>query len=227
MQNRVTPMGDIVAIGLRGAWTGNRGNLHQGTVVVRFHRGNLWITCALRYKDWRLSQWAPGRFTVLFFHDEAVALAAGHRPCALCRRDAYNAYRQAWAAGKGGPVPLAKEIDRHLHSERIMRGSHCRLLHGSSWPGLPKGVFVMLNDGPAIVLDDALVPWTSQGYTTALPRPRAGAVEVITPPSTVAALSAGYRPQIDPAAEEHARLAAGRAYRADGSDSDSALRGRR
>src|ERR1035441_2168927 len=66
MRNRVTPLGDIVAIELRGAWTGNRGNLHQGTDVVRFHRSQLWITCALAYKGWKLPQWAPGRFTVLF-----------------------------------------------------------------------------------------------------------------------------------------------------------------
>jgi hypothetical protein len=100
-RNRVTPMGDIVAIELRGAWLGNRGILHEGTDVVRFHRSDLWITCRLQYRDWRLPQWAPGHFTVLFFHDEAVALAAGHRPCALCRRDAYDAYRQAWVAIAG------------------------------------------------------------------------------------------------------------------------------
>src|SRR6266508_3868927 len=114
MRNRVTPMGDIVAIKLRGAWLGNR--------------GILWITCALRHRDWRLPQWAPGHFTVLFFHDEAVAFAAGHRPCALCRRRAYESYRRAWATGLGVAVPPAKELDRHLHAERIVRGSHRRRL---------------------------------------------------------------------------------------------------
>jgi hypothetical protein len=119
-------MGDIEAIPLRGAWTGNRGILHEGTDVVRFHRGDLWIICALQYKDWRLPQWQPGHFTVLFFHDEAVALAAGHRPCALCRRDAYNGYRAAWVSATGDPVPSASEIDRRLHGERIVRGTHRR-----------------------------------------------------------------------------------------------------
>ena len=28
-QNRVDPYGDVVAIDLRGAWTGNRGILHR------------------------------------------------------------------------------------------------------------------------------------------------------------------------------------------------------
>ncbi len=196
-RNRVTPMGDIVAIRLRGAWTGNRGVLHEGTEVVRFHRGALWIICALQYKDWRLRQWAPGRFTVLFFHDEAVALAAGHRPCALCRRDAYNAYRRAWVAGNGGDVPKASEIDRRLHGERIVRGSHRRRLHPSTWPALPAGAFVLVDGQPSLVLDDALVPWTTKGYAGARARPGDGTVQVITPPATVAALRAGYRPQID------------------------------
>lgn len=98
MRNRVTPMGDLVAVSLRGAWCGNRGILHRGTDVVRFHASDLWITCALSFKDWRLPQWEPGHFTLLFFHDEAVSLAAGHRPCALCRRPAYDAYRRAIAA---------------------------------------------------------------------------------------------------------------------------------
>jgi hypothetical protein len=200
MRNRVTPLGDLVAIELRGAWTGNRGSLHQGTEVVRFHRSQLWITCALAYQDWKLPQWAPGRFTVLFFHDEAVSFAAGHRPCALCRRPAYNAYRQAWATGLGVAVPRAAEIDHQLHGERIVRGTHRRQLHRSRWPALPAGTFVLAGDEPALVLDDAVVPWTIRGYSAARPRPAAGPAEVITPPSSVTALRAGYRPQIDPAA---------------------------
>jgi hypothetical protein len=191
-RNRVTPMGDIVAIPLRGGWLGNRGILHEDTDIVRFHRSNLWITCALSFKDWRLPQWQPGRFTVLFFHDEAVAFAAGHRPCALCRRDAYNAYRATWPGR-----PLAKEIDRQLHSERLYRGTHKRRLHDARWPDLPTGAFVRLAGQPALVRDDAVVPWTYDGYGDPLPRPRTGTAELITPPSTVAAIRAGYRPQID------------------------------
>ena len=79
-RNRVTPLGDIVATPLRGAWTGNRGRLHEGREIVRFHSGDLWITCALRFKDRWDEQWRPHRFTWLFFGDEAIALAAGHRP---------------------------------------------------------------------------------------------------------------------------------------------------
>src|SRR3954447_10743844 len=92
-RNRVTPMGDIEAIPLRGAWTGNRGILHSGTQIVRFHASDLWITCALEFRGRRQAQWQPHHYTFLYFHDEAVSLAAGHRPCAECRRAAYDAYR--------------------------------------------------------------------------------------------------------------------------------------
>lgn len=199
-RNRVTPMGDIVAAELRGAWLGNRGILHEGQQIVRFHRSQLWIVCALQFRDQRLNQWQPGHFTVLYFHDEAVALAAGHRPCALCRRESYNAYRAAWADGNEGPVPSAAAIDRQLHGERLVRGTHRRRLHEMPWPELPQGAFVLLDEAPALVLDDAVVPWTATGYAPARRRPRRGSATAITPPSTIGALRAGYRPNIDPGA---------------------------
>src|ERR1700722_2172857 len=123
-RNRVTPTGDIEAIALRGAWTGNRGILHRDREIVRFHATDLWITCVLEFRGrWR-EQWLPHRYTHLFFHDEAVSFAAGHRPCAECRRAAYNTYRDAWAAGLGIEPPSARQMNRQLHAERIVRGSH-------------------------------------------------------------------------------------------------------
>lgn len=193
-------MGDLLAVPLRGAWCGNRGILHRGTDVVRFHASALWITCALSFKDWRLPQWEPGHFTLLFFHDEAVSLAAGHRPCALCRRPAYDAYRQAVARVEGGAPYRAKELDRVLHAERLHRGTRRRRLHSIAWADLPDAAFVMHNGSPAIVLGRRLVPWTTAGYGAPAPRPRGGTVEVITPPTSLAALHSGYRPQVDPSA---------------------------
>jgi hypothetical protein len=191
-RNRVTPLGDIVAIPLRGIWTGNRGILHSGHEIVRFHASDLWITCALRYKDWWHEQWRPHHFTWLYFHDEAVSFAAGHRPCALCRRDAYDAYRDGWP----GPRPSAKEINRTLHGERIVRGTHRRRLHAMPWASLPDGAFVMHERAPHVVLDDDLVEWTREGYRERRPRPARGDAEVITPPTTVEVLRAGYPVQI-------------------------------
>jgi hypothetical protein len=200
-QNRVTPTGDIVAIALRGAWCGNRGNLHgRGTTIRRFHNGALWIVCTLTYEDRRLPQWVPGRYTLLFFHDEAVAFAAGHRPCALCRRPAYERYRDAWVAGHGGDRPAATAIDRRLHAERLVTGTHRRRLHRMPWRSLPAGAFVLLDDRPQLVLDARVVPWTVEGYGRPAPRPSRGDVDVVTPPSTVTVLRCGYDVQIDPSA---------------------------
>jgi hypothetical protein len=198
-RNRVTPMGDIEAISLRGAWTGNRGILHSGREIVRFHASDLWITCALEFRGRWQEQWRPRHYTFLFFHDEAVSLAAGHRPCAECRRRSYNEYRAAWAEGLGVQAPSATMINKQLHAERIVKGTHRRRLHPASWPDLPDGAFVLL-DAPAVVVGSHLAEWTVQGYRARQPRPRHGTATVITPPSTVAALVAGYQAQIDDSA---------------------------
>lgn len=203
-QNRVTPLGDIVAVPLRGSWMGNRGILHQGAEIVSFHRSNVWIICALEYRDRRAAQWAPGHYTVLFFHDEAVALAAGHRPCALCRRADYRTFRDA-ATDNQGPT-TAKDIDRRLHAERLVRGTHLRRFQTTTWSELPDGAFVLLDGEPGLVLGDAIVPWSAQGYRSPLHRPAGGQAMVITPTLSLAALNAGYPLQIDDAARH---LAAG------------------
>jgi hypothetical protein len=199
-RNRVTPLGDIEAIPLRGAWTGNRGILHSGHEIVRFHASDLWITCALEFRGrWR-EQWQPGHYTFLYFHDEAVSFAAGHRPCAECRRDSYNAYRAAWAEGLGGDEPSAKQMNQRLHGERIVAGTHCRRFHSMPWADLPDGAFVLLGASPAVVIADRLVEWTFQGYRGGVARPARGNADVVTPPATVAALRAGYPVQIDASA---------------------------
>lgn len=183
---------------------GNRGILHRDGEIVGFHRGDLWITCSLEYRDWRAPQWQPGHYTVLFFHDEAVALAAGHRPCALCRRPAYLAFRNATAGGTTRSPTGAKGLDRLLHAERIVARTHRRRLHERRWQQLPDGAFVLLDDGPALVLGGAVVPWTHSGYSSGRRRPDHGMASSITPPTTLAALAAGYQPQIDITAREFA-----------------------
>ena len=199
-RNRVTPTGEIVAIPLRGAWTGNRGILHRGRDIVRFHGSDLWITCALEFKGRHHEQWRTGHYTFLFFHDEAVAFAAGHRPCAECRREGYNAYRDAWAGALGVDVPSARDMNRQLHRERLVAGSRRRRVHELPWADLPDGTFVVINDVAAVVVGDHITEWTHDGYARPRARPRSGLVSVLTPPSTVAALQGGYEAQIDPSA---------------------------
>ena len=196
-RNRVTPLGDIEAIPLRGAWTGNRGILHRGREIVRFHAGDLWITCALEFRGRWHEQWRPHHFTWLFFHDEAVSFAAGHRPCGECRHPSYQAYRSAWAAGLGVEPPSAKAMNRQLHAERIFRGTHRRRLHRLPWADLPDGTFVLLDEVPSVVVGDNVTGWTHAGYGRRRRRPARGDADAITPPSTVAALRAGYPVQID------------------------------
>jgi hypothetical protein len=199
-RNRVTPCGEIVAVAGRGAWMGNRGRLHEGRGardIVRNHQTKTWIACVLEFKGRHAAQWAPNHYTQLFFLDEAVAFAAGHRPCAECRRGDYNAYRQAWMQTHGGTTPYAKDIDNQLHRERTDTAEH--LL---PWSSLPDGVFVRTEDGPAVVLGDHLTVWDERAYAyrRRLPRPAVGSASVLTPASTVAVLRTGYPVQIDLAA---------------------------
>lgn len=204
-QNRVTPYGEIEAFPLRGAFTGNRGILHEGKRIVRFHAHDAWIACALRFKDRWSEQWQPRRFTWLYFHDEAVSFAAGHRPCGECRWESYTAYRAAWAQAHGGALPSAKEMNRRLHGERIVRGTHRRRLHELPWDELPPGAFVDIEGAPFLVLDAELVEWTRDGYGSRRQRPRTGIARAITPPSTLGALRAGYPVQIDAGARRLGR----------------------
>lgn len=198
-RNRVTPIGDIEALALRGAWTGNRGILHSDDgEIVRSHAHSHWLTCTLQFKGLRREQWLPHHLTWLFFHDEAVSLAAGHRPCALCRRESYNAYRAACAEGLGEARPSAQALDRRLHAERIVRGTDRRQMHSVTRSELPTGAFVLTAGGaPAIVLDHHLVTWTHEGYAERMARPIRGSAPTLTPPSSLAALRAGYPVQID------------------------------
>jgi hypothetical protein len=196
-RNRVTPRGEIIAVAGRGAWMGNRGRLHEGSGtrdIVRNHQSKAWITCVLAFRGRRTQQWAPNHYTPLFFLDEAVAFAAGHRPCAECRRGDYHAYRQAWREIHNDTAIYAKDMDNQLHRERTDTSEH--LL---PWRALPDGAFVDSQSGPAVVVGDHLAVWddAAYGYRRRLPRPAAGAVPVITPPSTVAVLRAGYPVQID------------------------------
>jgi len=185
-----------VAAPLRGAWGGNRGILHRGSEIVRLHAHEHWITCALRFRDRWQPQWQPRHFTWLYFHDEAVSFAAGHRPCAQCRRADYTRYREAWAQALGGALPPAPLIDRRLHGERLVPRTSRRQLHAAPWPDLPDGTFVLVDETPALIVGRQLATWTLQGYGAGRRRPLRGRATVITPPSTVAVLRAGYEPQI-------------------------------
>jgi hypothetical protein len=192
-RNRVLPDSSIVAVPARGAWMGNRGCLHNGHEIVRPWRLRAWLVCRLSFRGRHVAQWAPGRYTPLFFLDEAVAFAAGHRPCGECRHHDYLAYRDAAGAASAG------ELDARLHAER--RAGPARV----PWRDLPDGAFALSADGPALVLGDRLVRWDDQAYAygAAAPRPRAGSVEVLTPPTTLDVLRHGVPVQVHDTARLH------------------------
>ena len=182
LQNRVTPLGELIADPARGLVYGNRGCLHdEHGRIRRRYNGKRWIACRLRFRGWhRGPLMQPGKFTELFFLDEATAFAAGHRPCALCRREDYVRFLGLVQA-RG-----ADEIDARLHGERLAHGRVVAL------DGLPDGAFVLLDGEPWLVRGDELRRGARSGGAerrTRRPRQR---LALVTPPSLVTVLAAGW-----------------------------------
>lgn len=202
LQNRVTPFGEIIADPARGTAMGNRGILHDADRQLGRARWRHphWIVCRLEFKGRRRMVMAPRAYTELFFLDEATALAAGHRPCAECRRAAFVAFCFAWP---GKRRPRAAQIDRVLQRARIEPRSRRQITFPTELDTLPDGTFVSLPDEPAtawLVLGDRVLPYAPGGYGPARARPPGSNVRVLTPRPTVAVLSAGYRPELHPSA---------------------------
>ena len=201
MQNRVTPFGEIVTVPERGILMGNRGIIHDPatrSLLRKRWTTKAWITCRCDYKGIRRSVMATRSWTELFFLDEATALAAGHRPCFLCRREAAQAFRVAWAAGHGGPLPTAPQMDAVLHSERVQCGAkriHA-LTHGIA--DLPDGAMIAARHQAFIIVVGRPLLWTAGGYRPIYAPLHADGL--ITPPATLAAVRAGYRPMLHPSA---------------------------
>ena len=197
LQNRVTPFGDVAAIPQRGMFTGNRGIIHDPatrTLLKQRWATKAWLTCLCEFNERHREVMARRSWTELFFLDEAVALAAGHRPCFFCRREAAEAFRNAWALGWAVKVPAAAEMDAVLHAERLDHGR--KRLHALPGPAdeLPSAIAAA---GEAYILARGRAfRWTAQGYEGPLQIPRAEAL--LTPPSTLGALRAGYRPVLHP-----------------------------
>jgi hypothetical protein len=199
LQNRVTPWGKIVAISQRGTFTGNRGIIHDPTTKTLLNRrwtSKAWLICECEYKGRRRPVMARRSWTELFFLDEAVALAAGHRPCFFCRRQAAERFRDCWTAGSGGPRPSAKAIDAVLHRERIEHGG--KRIHSiiGQLTALPDGAMVVAGGSAFTLHSGRAHRWTNDGYDP--PELLHQADGLLTPPSTLMALRAGYHPVFHP-----------------------------
>jgi hypothetical protein len=201
LQNRVTPFGAIVATPYRGLFTGNRGIIHDPatkTLLSRRWTNKAWITCVCEFRGRRRAVMGGRSWTELFFLDEATAFAAGHRPCFFCRRDDALRFRAAWEAGNSVAGILAPEMDAVLHRERLSGGK--KRLHALPAPieRLPDGAMVALGSESYLIARGQLQRWSFEGYHRA--DVDAAAAMLLTPPSILHALSAGYQPVLHPSA---------------------------
>ncbi|ABG32656.1 hypothetical protein CEP88_05420 [Roseobacter denitrificans] len=194
LQNRVQPTGEIIAHPARGQFMGNRGVLHdsdQRLGKARW-RHKAWVTCVLSFKNRRRALMSPRRYTELFFLDEAVAFAAGHRPCGECRRADYNRFRTA----AGITTPIAA-YDSMLHAQRVVPRRYEHLRYTADIAELPDGAFILSESGAAhLAWGDALLPYSPSGYGPPIRRPAQGSVTVLTPKPLVDVLHAGYALQV-------------------------------
>jgi len=194
LQNRVTPSGDIVATDHRGTFTGNRGIIHDPatrTLLNKRWSSPAWLTCVCEFRGRRREVMSRQSWTELFFLDEATAFAAGHRPCFFCRREDAKRFRACWERGNGVGDRSAKAMDAVLHAERLDRGR--KRLHPLPMPlhELPDGAMVQADDESYLVTDGKALRWSFAGYSRA---DVAGPAMLLTPPSTIRAFQAGYRP---------------------------------
>lgn len=211
-QNRVNPFGELVATSARGTLMGNRGCLHNDDQEVRrSYARKEWIFCVLHRRDEKGNDkqrtiMSPGKYTELFFLDEATALAAGHRPCGYCMQHRLDEFCRRWAEGNpdqvdGKAKATAKAIDAQLHEERLDAESRTKQLYSCWLSDVPNGCIILLNADETqlyLVAEYCLIPWSFAGYQTWIERPKRKKVLVLNPPSTMETLRAGFQPNIHP-----------------------------
>ncbi|HXS36740.1 MAG TPA: hypothetical protein VN721_08570 [Flavipsychrobacter sp.] len=200
LQNRVGPFGNIIKTSARGAWMGNRGLLHnEHQQILRPFKLKAWITCVLEFRGRKRQVMAPGKYTELFFLDEATAFAAGHRPCFECRRDDAMRFKLFWL--KGNPeygfdekTPIG-EIDKILHKERI-NGKGEKVTYEEAISNIPDGTFILLDDKPFLLANNTLFAYAPLGYGKGRALLGTKKLMVLTPRSIINAFRAGYIPEI-------------------------------
>ena len=199
LQNRVNPYGAMFRSPARGTFMGNRGLLHdENREIVRQFRVQRWIACCLEFRGRTRSVMSPGRYTELFFLDEAVAFAAGHRPCAECRRERFVAFQQAWKRrGKEDSTPPASalQIDAELHRSRIDRAGR-KVTYEAELNYLPNGCFVEIGGSPFLIWNNSLLLWTPERYARGEQQAGGLWVTVLTPQPIVECFAQGYEPQV-------------------------------
>ncbi len=203
LQNRVNPFGILTATPERGAWTGNRGVIHNAhRQIIKNHNVKYWITCALVYKDFQRTVMTPNRWTELFFLDEATAFAAGHRPCGFCRNADFKRFKKLWLAANGERYGLLEKtkmdvIDACIHAERLDEKGIQKTFK-AELTTLPDGCFFTFDDPKQAYLwyKHTIYAWSFNGYTQIEAFDTHQEVRVLTPFSYVAAFKLGYVPEV-------------------------------
>jgi len=208
LQNRVDPWGQLHAVSARGTLLGNRGIIHNhAQAIVAQWRTKAWITCRLSWPGRRRTVMRPGSWTELFFLDEATAFAAGHRPCAYCRRARFNEFKAAWLAANpavtSSATPRIDEIDHILHTERARKGGR-KVTYEEALNALPDGAMIELDAVAYVVWRQQLLRWSFDGYEQGeMPRPSIQNVRVLTPASIVRMFREGFQPDVHESAHVH------------------------
>jgi len=202
LQNQVSPTGCIENTSSRGTFMGNRGVLHNPKKELqRLFKIKPWITCLLEFKGRQRELMAPGAYTELFFLDEVTAFAAGHRPCAECRRVRYNEFRDAWGHANlpdVGSKVRAPQMDEVLHQERIEGGQ--KVTWRCLLADLPHGAMFQVGGHSYAVCDGEILKWSFDGYTASARDKLPETVDVLTPRSVVNIFANGFRPEFHPSA---------------------------
>jgi len=201
-QNRVTPTGELIATSARGTLMGNRGRLHTPErKIVRSWQLKAWITCLLEFKNYHRKIMSPNTWTELFFLDEITAFAAGHRPCAYCRRQDFRRFKELWTAANPNLVTgqSIKNIDEVLHKERVSKNG-TKLLYDDLLKNLPGGTMFMLPkiaNQYFVLRKDKVLKWSPQRYESHPAISGETSVQVLTPRSVVNTFAQGYEPKFD------------------------------
>lgn len=182
---------------------GNRGCLHDANRTLSGPRWTTtaWLACQLAFGGRRRELMRPGYYTELFFLDEVTALAAGHRPCAECRRAAFRQFIGCWAAGNRSASVRASaaELDRAIHAQRVNR-RHGKITYSAAFADLPDGVMFKANDSTLLKWRGVARRWSFEGYGPLVPL-GSDIVTVLTPRPIADALQAGYQPEVHRSAE--------------------------
>lgn len=198
LQNKVDPWGNLVAVKARGEYLGNRGILHDKEKnILKPWAHKKWVICELSFKGIKRRLFSDNKYSELFFLDEATALAAGHKPCAHCRRSRYSEFKELWRQANGlseFESLSSEQMDSQLHKERVS-SERTKKTFEASYGSLPDGTFIELNNGAHLVWENNIYRWSYQGYSRGEDSiAKNQLVKVITPKTIVRMYSSGFKP---------------------------------